>query len=98
MITVSILEKDDVILPTDWCRPLELISMSGGHSDGYSFSNQYSGHPENNVEWALAGYIFGVVWFQKPTTVGKLIKIMGMKYEFVRGEVPCDHQVKMRKK
>ena len=93
MITVSILEANDVILPTDWCRPLVLQTMSGGMSDSMSFKSCYSGTPENNVEWAPANRCFGVVWFENPTTVREVSKSIGMKYEFVRGQVPVSHRL-----
>ncbi len=96
MINVCILEKDDVIRPTDWCRPLAITSMSGGMSDSYSFKNCYSGKPENNVEWCLAGITFGECWFRKPTTLKELWKIMDSRYEFVRGEVPTSHQINLK--
>jgi hypothetical protein len=37
MINVQILEANDIVDPEDWCRPLSIVSMSGGHSDYYSF-------------------------------------------------------------
>jgi hypothetical protein len=37
MKTVQILEPDDCVSPDDLC-PLRLESMSGGHSDAYSFT------------------------------------------------------------
>lgn len=98
MITVQILENDDTILPSDWCRPLELVSMSGGHSDSYSFQNCYSGTPENNVEWVRADAIFGEVWFTalRETTAGYLSKKLDKQYEFVRGDVPKSHRLNMK--
>jgi len=49
MITINILEKTDVLKKGDWCRPLNLCTMSGGMGDGYSFKSMYSGAPENNT-------------------------------------------------
>ena len=59
MIRVGILESNDFVKSNDWCRPLSLQSMSGGHSDGYSFKNCYSGTPENNVKWVPVDRQFG---------------------------------------
>lgn len=92
MITVSILEKEDIVQPNDWCRPLQIVSMSGGHSDFYSFECQYTRKPENNVKWVRADQILGDIWFKNPTSVGKLNSELNIKYEFIRGDVPKSHQ------
>ena len=88
MITLQLLEADDVVEPEDWCRPLSLNSMSGGHSDYYSFQSQYSGAPENNTKWVKVKYILGKPWHNK--TVKEIDKGLGFytKYEFVRGDIP----------
>lgn len=89
MITVQILEADDCVDPEDWCRPLSIVSMSGGHSDYYSFQSQYTGAPENNVKWVKVKYILGKPWHGK--TVKEIDKHLGqyIKYEYVRGDIPC---------
>lgn len=92
MKTVAILEANDNIQANDWCRPLSLCSMSGGHSDGYSFTCQYSGKPENNVRWVRVRDQLGECWFG--VTIDQFNKEFGNKYgryEFVRGEIPTDH-------
>ena len=94
MKTVQILEPDDTVDPEDWCRPLVLISMSGGHSDGYSFKNAYSGTPENNVKWVKVKDQFGPIWFGKMTRV--INYEIGMRYEFVRGDLPSTHILSMK--
>lgn len=88
MITVQMLEKDDIVEPEDWCRPLSIVSMSGGYSDHYSFQSQYTGAPENNVKWVKVKYILGKVWHGK--TVGEIDSGLGrfVKYEFIRGDIP----------
>jgi hypothetical protein len=88
MITVQILEADDAVSPEDWCRPLSIISMSGGHSDYYSFQSQYTGAPENNVKWVKVKYILGKPWHGK--TVKQIDNGLGkyIKYEFIRGDIP----------
>lgn len=93
MITVQILEDHDIILATDWCRPLLLITMTGGHSDYYSFESMYTGQPENNVTWVTADQILGEHWIGQ--TVGEYnaaISHCGPEYEFLRGDVPASHQ------
>jgi len=89
MITVNILEKDDILQADDWCRPLFLETMSGGMSDDYSFESCYSGKPENNVKWCKVGVIFPAWVGDK---VGKLMRqqIIG-PHEFVRGKLPRNH-------
>jgi hypothetical protein len=93
MITIQLLEADDRVDPEDWCRPLDIRSMSGGHSDGYSFRCQYSGKPENNVEWVQVKYILGKTWHGK--TVESIDKAMEnyVKYEYARGSIPQRSQL-----
>jgi hypothetical protein len=90
MKTVQILEPDDCVMPDDWCRPLRLESMSGGHSDAYSFESMYSGNPENNVKWVRIKDVFGECWF------GKQAKelMIHIQYEIVRGDIPARHRLK----
>ena len=94
MKTVQILEADDLIEAEGWCRPLLLISMSGGHSDGYSFASQYSGLPENNVRWVKVKDQFGPVWFGKMSR--EVNFDLGMRYEFLRGHLPSTHCLDMK--
>jgi hypothetical protein len=92
MRTISILEDDDVIDPDDWCRPLQIVSMNGGHSDGYSFKSCYSGTPENNTKWVKVKHVIGSCWFgKKVKTINK-----GLKYEFVSGDIPKSHRLDMK--
>jgi hypothetical protein len=88
MKTVQILETNDAVDPEDWCRPLSIVSMSGGYSDYYSFQSQYTGAPENNVKWVKVKYILGKGWHGK--TVADIDYGLGkfVKYEFVRGDIP----------
>jgi len=83
---VGILEDADTIRADDWCRPLTIVSMMGGHSDYYSFTSEYSGQPENNAEWVHVHQIFGEPWFGE--TVGTLLDAIERPYEFVRGDIP----------
>lgn len=94
MITVQILEDTDIVTGEEWCRPLNIVSMSGGMSDSYSFNNM--GKPENNAKWCKAKDIFGDVWFNKPLSVirkGVLNKFIN--YEFVVGDIPKQHLLNM---
>jgi hypothetical protein len=88
MKTLQLLEADDCVHPEDWCRPLSIVSMSGGHSDYYSFQSQYTGAPENNVKWVKVKYILGKGWHGCP--VKEIDKGLGkyVKYEYVRGDLP----------
>lgn len=97
MITIHMLEPTDILEPNDWCRPLQIVSMSGGHSDYYSFQSAYSGTPENNAKWVRAKCVIGHGWMGKP--VGDYLKGMkdlGLSWEFVRGPVPARHQLNMK--
>lgn len=93
MIDVAILEFDDKVLPDDWCRPLALYTMSDGMSDGLSFKSQYSGTPENNVKWVKVKHVFGECWDYK--TVIEIANSLGIRYEFVRGNIPITHRLDM---
>ena len=88
MINIQLLEQDDIVEPENWCRPLSITSMSGGHSDYYSFQSQYTGAPENNVKWVKVKYILGRGWHGK--TVAEIDAKLGkfVKYEYVRGNIP----------
>lgn len=92
MKSVFVLEAHDVIDKNDWCRPLEITSMDGGRSDYFSFKNQYSGTPQNNVKWVRVKDQFGSIWFGK--TVLEFTK-MGLLYEFIRGDIPKSHAENM---
>jgi hypothetical protein len=93
LIAVNILEEDDIIQADDWCRPLNIISMSGGHSDHYSFKSCYTGSPENNVEWVQVKHVIGKCWIG--TTIKDFTRAV-TRYEFLRGTPPKKHQIDMR--
>lgn len=90
MRTLLFLEDHDRVQPDDWCRPLKLTPMSA-QSDYYSDRSNYSGTPMNNMKWVQVKHVFGPVWYNKPVAV--LCKLE--RYEFVRGEVPQEHQLDM---
>ena len=88
MISISILEDDDILQPTDYCRPLLLTTLSI-HSDTYSCTNTYSGLPENNVKWLRVDQYFGPIWYGKKVSA-LLAKLP--PHEFIRGDVPLSHR------
>ena len=97
MKTVEILELDDLMDPEDWCRPLQITSMNGGHSDYYSFESCYTGAPENNSKWVKVKFILGKHFHNKPVReYNKVMKEFGMYYEFVRGDVPQTHKLNLK--
>lgn len=93
MRLVQVLEAADQVAPSDWCRPLQIVAMHGGHSDHYSFKSSYTGCPENNAKWVRVRDVLGACWHDKPA--GVVCDALG-PYEFVRGEVPEAHQLDMR--
>lgn len=95
MMYVVILEGPDAIQPNDWCRPLQIVSSSGGLSDHYSFMSCYTGKPENNAKWVRVKYILGKHWHGK--TVAEYTSAMKDfgRMEFIRGEIPRAHRLSM---
>jgi hypothetical protein len=89
LINLQLLEANDIVLPTDWCRPLYLETMSGGHSDYYSFEDCYTNKPENNTKWCKVSQVFHLVLYDNETVKQYNRTI---KYEFVRGNIPWLHQ------
>jgi hypothetical protein len=89
MISIQLLEENDQVLPSDWCRPLQIVSMNGGHSDYYSFESCYSGLPENNAKWCRVDQVFGQHLFYNSV---KEFNECNLTYEFVRGPIPFLHQ------
>ena len=94
-ITIQILEPDDIMQRTDWCRPL-LISPMNPQSDSYSFKSCYGGGPENNVKWVKVEDYFGPYWKNKPLSEF-LNNPASIPMEFARGPIPKEHQLDMSK-
>ena len=92
MISVQILELNDAVRADDWCRPLSLHTMSGGHSDSMSDKCMYTGRPENNVKWVRIDAIFGPMWFGEPL---RKLNRDWVKYEVCRGNIPSYHRLNM---
>jgi hypothetical protein len=99
MIQIFLLEERDIINPNDWCRPLNLctISLQG---DSYSFESTYTGRPVNNLKWVKVKDAIGSCWFGK--TIGEFnnppMSIQQPQYyEFMRGSFPLNHVLDMKK-
>lgn len=92
MKTIQILEDKDTIDPEDWCRPMMLITMSGGTSDSMSFKSMYSGGPENNVMWVKVKDVIGPVWGGKTV---REFNNRAVPFEFVRGHIPVNNRLDM---
>ncbi len=93
MRSIQLLDDYDVVEGTDWCRPLQITSMSGGLSDDYSFVCCYTGRPENNAKWVNVQRIFDMNELWRGSTVKQMNSInKGVCYEFVRGDIPKRNQ------
>lgn len=95
MITIQLLEDNDVIQADDLVRQLSL--MYSGQSDYLETISTYGGGPVNRLGWIPAKYTCPF-WVGK--TVGEFTQRMGRfgsDYEFVRGKVPNTHLEKLTK-
>lgn len=94
MITVQILERFDVIEANDFARPLNL--MYEGQSDYLMTNSTYGGTPINRLGWMRAKFVCPF-WVGK--TVGEFLECFDAfnSFEFVRGDVPIQHQEKLTK-
>jgi hypothetical protein len=91
MISLQLLEEDDIIQANDWCRPMSIQPVDPW-SDTIVFTNTYGGNTVNNVKWLTATQCC-------PFWIGKKLKDFndgmestGTWYEFVRGNIPNNHQ------
>lgn len=92
MISVNILEDHDIIQESDYCRPLSITTITS-YSDFISFTNTYSGQPENNVKWLTAKQTIPFwVGRQVQEFNNRMYDISGQRYEFIRGAIPKSHQ------
>lgn len=95
MITVNILEAEDVILPTDYVRQLTLLY--NGQSDYVETTSCYGGGRINRMGWiradeavpAWCGSTVGTITSRLAELAGGTRN--GVLYEFVRGSVPSAH-------
>lgn len=102
MKTIGILEKDDVILATDYVRYLEIEYC--GQSDTVSTRSTYSGTPINFFRWLTVKEAGWMHFIGK--TVGYVEKAINRmerahqplaRYEFARGDIPESHKLVLRK-
>lgn len=101
MISVSILENQDIIQEDDCVRQLSLVYT--GQSDYLATNATYGGSPMNRLGWLPAKFVCPA-WVGK--SVGEFRKTMlgrdrhaveMSNYEFVRGQVPTSHYEKLSK-
>ena len=96
MISVTILEENDTILPSDWIRPLHFPSNNYSDPNPPDSFSTYSGKPLNNIRWVKVKDLLGIYWY------GKTIKELNynsfkigtnhlLKYEIIRGNIPISH-------
>lgn len=89
MIQISILEDNDKVLSTDYCRPLQLEHSMDGD---VRTKSTYSGSPINNLKWINVDKVFGSCWFNKK--VKDILSRSTTPYEFARGSFPTQHILK----
>lgn len=90
MKIIQLLESTDIVLATDYCRPLIIMSMLEGMSDEYSFEEY--GSPVNNSKWTEADRILPALINKSVGEINsKLDNMCGLTYEFIRGELPKNH-------
>lgn len=93
MIHILLLEPDDMIELSDWCRPLQIATISP-YSDTIVFENMFSGKPINNSKWIEVHRVFGEVWFGA-SVADVNSKLEDEQYEFVRGNIPHSHRLSL---
>jgi hypothetical protein len=89
MITIQMLEDQDVIQADDLVRQLSL--MYEGQSDYLMTTSTYGGGPINRLKWVQAKYNCPF-WVGKTVgTFNEKMERFGSGYEFIRGVVPAAH-------
>lgn len=89
MITIQMLEDQDVIQADDLVRQLSL--MYEGQSDYLMTTSTYGGGAINRLKWIPAKYNCPF-WVGKTVgTFNEKMERFGSGYEFIRGAVPSDH-------
>jgi len=92
MLTIQVLEKDDVVLITDYFRPLRRSADYSSYSDNWCPINSYSGRPEDHLKWVPVSDCWGTNWNSR--TVKEFCKLR--EYEFIRGVIPKSHILKWK--
>lgn len=84
MITIVLLEDDDIVEPNDWCRPLfnPLLNLID--------KDRLTGSPINHAEWIQVKTRYEPGWWNRPVNE---LNFGLLKYEFIRGNPPIDHRV-----
>lgn len=94
MIDIQMLENDDTIKASDFCRQLAIDYV--GQSDSFSTTSPFGGSRINRIRWMKASEVCPF-WIGK--TVGSFNRALTngqhyshSPYEFVRGNIPLSHQ------
>jgi len=88
MISVNILEADDIIHPDDYYRPL-MRSADFSQSDSWLRRSCYGGGPLDHLRWAPVWLILGRVWWGK--RYARYMDVASRPFEAVRGNVPKEN-------
>lgn len=98
MISVGILERDDVIREDDWVRYLDI--EYAGQSDTVATRSCYGGSPMNFFRWlrvkdAMMYHFIGKTVGYVQDRLDEMDKAHNSyaRYEFARGEVPTSHRL-----
>ena len=98
MITVQILEPNDILQGDDWCRP---VYLTENLVEKIEVKCTYSGTAINNLKWVRVKAVIGKVWLGRPllhfsTAYSKVTpNEHKVHYEFIRGTIPLEHQLEM---
>ena len=97
MIQVNILEQADIIKETDFVRQLVISENEDGVVE---HNSMYSGLPTNRSRWLTANVVC-------PAFIGKTVGVFNevmarfyrleVSHEFIRGNIPESHVVKLTK-
>lgn len=87
MISIQLLEEDDIIAFGQWCRPLVFLPAEFG--DEYQTTATYSGKPINNFKWIPVEQAIGLCWFGK--RLGELNSKLDHPFAVAVGEIPESH-------
>jgi len=85
MISIQLLEKDDIVRKDDWIRPLQFRGSDFGDIAICKFST-WGGRPQDFHKWIRVQDALGDLWLNK--SVKYIHKKLNMEYEFVRGDIP----------
>lgn len=93
MLDFQLLSQDDIVRPTDWCRPL--IFDQNHDADSFSY---LSGKPINNLKWISVSDCIGKCWWNRPAgEINENMQVVGYLFEFGCGTLPKEHVWDWRK-